>query len=263
MTTLKFKEKKLAKEKITWVTAYDASQAALVDKSDIDSVLVGDSVAMVVHGFDSTTYATMEMMVMHTQAVSRRLRQKSIIADLPFLSYSGSLDVALANVKRLMDSGAHAVKLEGASLSNLNLIKALSDAGVPVIGHIGLQPQSVHALGGFKVQGRNEEDAKRLLKEAKSLEEAGASALVLECMPSTLAKTITHELSIATIGIGAGPDTDGQVLVWHDLLGVNLGFKPKFLKHYAQLESDVTTALNAYCHEVKHGEYPLESQHTY
>ncbi len=263
MNIQEFTTKKQSREKIIWVTAYDFTQATLADKSEVDCVLVGDSVAMVAHGFSSTTFATMDMMVMHTQAVSRGIRQKVIVSDLPFLSYSGSIDAGLNHVKRLMDSGAQAVKLEGASPEHIMFIERLSMSGVPVVGHIGLQPQSVHALGGFKVQGRSDTDRKRLILEALALERAGCVAVVLECIPACLAKEITEQLAIATIGIGAGPDTDGQVLVWQDLFGMNLSFKPKFLKHFARLETQMVQTLNDYCLDVKDGTFPDKIKHSY
>ena len=192
-------------------------------------MLVGDSVAMVVHGYPNTLAATTDMMVTHTEAVAKGIKTKFIVSDLPFLSYRKSRDVAYAAIERLMRAGAHAVKLEGAN-GNLELIRHVVESGVPVMGHIGLTPQSVHALSGHKVQGYEKQVADDLCAQAQALEQAGVFAIVLECVPWALAQRITQQLTIPTIGIGAGPHTDGQVLVWHDFLGIQNEFKPKFSK---------------------------------
>lgn len=257
-----FKQKKEAGEKIAMVTCYDAPSAAIVEKSYIDCVLVGDSVAMVVHGHPNTTHATMAMMVLHTQAVARQLKSKFIVADMPFLSYRTSLPKAMDNVGALIQAGAHAVKLEGCT-GNLELIRHMVDSGVPVMGHLGLTPQAIHQLGGNKVQGRSQAMAEQLLKQAQQLQEAGVFSIVLECIPYALAHTISQALIIPTIGIGAGPHTDGQVLVFHDLLGLQTDFKPKFLKRYFEAEQQFANALNAFASEVKNGEFPTIEHHCY
>lgn len=262
ITMPKLRQKKQRNEPIVMVTCYDATSARLVEKSDADCILVGDSVAMVMHGFESTTHATMAMMETHTQAVARKAHAKLIVSDLPFLSYRGSLTETMDNVRRLIQAGAQAVKLEGAK-GNLETISHIVGSGVPVVGHLGLTPQSINALGGFKVQGRDEKQAQAIIDDAKALEKAGVSMLVLECVPSVLAKEITEMLSIPTIGIGAGNAVDGQVLVWQDMLGMDLSFAPKFLKHFATLEHDIVKALNQYAEEVKARAYPENEAHGY
>ncbi len=254
-TVFDFKEKKQLQEKISMVTCYDHWSARLIAESSIDCVLVGDSLAMVMHGHSTTLPADVELMALHTAAVARGLGDKFLISDLPFLSYRKSLSQAVEAVERLMKAGAHAVKLEGAD-GNEDLIAHLHQSGVPVMGHIGLTPQSIHQLGGYKVQGREDEQARALLRQAKHLEQAGCFALVLECLPQDLAQTITLELSIPTIGIGAGPHTDGQVLVLHDLLGLNSGFKPKFLRQYLTGQDLVLKALNHYHQDVLSQDFP-------
>ena len=261
MSILHFHKKKRAKEKITMLTCYDATMASLLDKTAVDSLLVGDSVAMVMHGFDNTISATMDMMVLHTQSVARGSHNKLIIADMPFLSYGCSIEQGMKNAATLMQAGAHAIKLEGAE--NLKLVERLVNNGIPVIGHLGLTPQSVNQLGGHRIQGRDETSADKILNDAQALEKAGCFSIVLECVPSQLAKQITEALSIATIGIGAGNDCDGQVLVAHDMLGLNLGFEPKFLKHYADLGTQLIDAVNRYTQEVKDKSFPEASKHTY
>lgn len=251
-----FKRKKEAGKKITMLTCYDYPSARIAADTDIDCLLVGDSLAMVVHGHPSTVHATLEMMVLHTQAVARGLGNQFLISDMPFLSYQGSFAQTVENVRRLIQAGAHAVKLEGADQSVCQTIQSLTQAGIAVVGHIGLTPQSVHQLGGYRVQGKSNEEAVRLLAEAKKLEEAGCLALVLECIPSQLARSITANLSIPTIGIGAGPHTDGQVLVWHDVLGLQTEIKPKFLKQYAVLKPLILDALNTYSDQVQNQLYP-------
>ncbi|MBA4695987.1 MAG: 3-methyl-2-oxobutanoate hydroxymethyltransferase [Legionella sp.] len=253
-----FKKRKEAHKKISMVTCYDYPSASMVAESDIDCALVGDSVAMVVHGYDSTVMATMDMMVLHTRAVARGIGRQFLIADLPFLAHRTSRAQTVRNVHRLMQAGAHAVKIEGGDLDTCESIAYLVKSGVPVIGHIGLTPQSIHQLG-YKVQGKESHHALRLKEEAGRLETAGCTALVIECVPSALAKEITEILSIPTIGIGAGHCTDGQVLVWHDLLALQTAFKPKFVKQYAQGKADFLKALNAYAHEVRDTLYPSET----
>lgn len=257
-----FKQKKKDHEKIVMVTCYDAASAAIVEKSKVDCVLVGDSVAMVVHGHESTVHATMDMMHLHTQSVARKIKSKFIVADLPFLSYRNSLSDTMHNVQRLMQAGAHAVKLEGCT-GNLEIIKHIVESGVPVMGHLGLTPQAVHQLGGHTVQGRTKQLATKLLEHAQQLEKAGVFALVLECIPSSVATKVSQKLSIPTIGIGAGPTTDGQVLVFHDLLGLQNDISPKFLKRYHNAESSFLKALNKYAIEVIDNQYPELDKHTY
>lgn len=253
-----FKLKKLKGEKISVLTCYDFPSARLAATTDLNCLLVGDSLAMTVHGFAATTSATMPMMVMHTEAVSRGLGKQFLISDLPFLSHRMGLTTTVKNVRTLLQAGAHSVKLEGGDEDTCNTIHYLTAAGIVVIGHIGLTPQSIHQLGGYKLQGKTAVEAERLMLEAKRIEKAGAIALVLECIPSSLAKTISQALSIPTIGIGAGPDTDGQVLVWHDVLGVQTDFKPKFIKQFAELAPTIKNALNTYHNEVLNIEYPTK-----
>lgn len=262
MNILNFKKKKLAGEKIVMVTCYDAPSAAIVEKSKVDCVLVGDSVAMVVHGHPNTTHATMDMMVLHTAAVARGNQSKFIVGDMPFLSYRVSMADTLLNAGRLIKAGAHSIKLEGAK-GNLETITHLVDSGIPVMGHLGLTPQSIHQLGGNKVQAKTKDMAERLLIEALAVEKAGAFALVLECVPSQVAELVSQKLSIPTIGIGAGPKTDGQVLVWHDFLGLQNEFSPKFLKRYFNAEERFIGALNRYSTEVVDEAFPDLEHHCY
>lgn len=255
MNIFDFKKMKAAGNKISMITCYDYTSALIVNKSDADCILVGDSLAMTMHGFPSTVSATVDMMAMHTAAVARGAPDKFIIGDLPFMAYRKSLGENVAAVQAVMQAGAHAVKLEGTS-GNTAFIKHLVESGVPVMGHIGLTPQFVNQLGGYKVQGKTDAEAQRLLREAKALAAAGCFALVLECVPSELAARITREIDIATIGIGAGEQTDGQVLVFQDLLGLNTQFRPKFVKQYLDGAGVFTAAINKYTHEVKKGVFP-------
>lgn len=258
MKVTDFKRKKAQQSKISMLTCYDYPSARIIAESDIDCVLVGDSVAMAVHGFESTVMATIDMMVMHTQAVARGLTKQFLIADLPFLGHRSSQADTVESVKRLIQAGAQAIKIEGGDEDTCKTIAFLVASGIPIIGHIGLTPQSIHQLGGYKVQGKEQEQAAKLIKQAAALEAAGCFALVIECVPQQLAKAITDSLTIATIGIGAGLYTDGQVLVWHDLLGLQTDFKPKFLKHYAQGKDMTLTAINAYAQQVHKAEFPSE-----
>lgn len=252
---------KTAKRKISMITCYDATSAKIVEETPIDTILIGDSVSVVVHGYADTTHATLPMMVMHTKAVAAGT-QKFIVSDLPFLSYRKSLSETMDAVSQLICAGAQAVKLEGAG-SNTATIRHIVQSGIPVMGHIGLTPQWIHLLGGHRVQGKAEKQANELLEQALALQEAGCFAIVLECIPATLAKTITEALDIPTIGIGAGPHTDGQVLVWHDLLGFDPKFNPKFLKRFADGYSFVQQALESYHHEVSSQQFPVLEQHSY
>ncbi len=261
MNRLDFHLKKASNEKICMITCYDYTSAFLLSQTEVDCILVGDSAAMVMHGFKDTLSATLPMMRMHTAAVSRGASNKFIVSDMPFLSYRKSQTVSVNAALTLMQAGANAVKLEGA-LGNVKLIRHLVESGVPVMGHLGLTPQFVHQLGGYKVQGKTDSSAKQLQEQALALEEAGCFALVLECIPKLLAKTITQSLTIPTIGIGAGPHTSGQVLVYQDVLGLNVQFTPKFVKKFASLHIPHGQGVNAYIQAVKCGEFP-QHEHCY
>jgi len=251
-----FKSKKQQQQKISMLTCYDYPSACIVAESNIDCVLVGDSVAMAVHGYETTIMATIDMMILHTQAVARGLTQQFLVSDLPFLSHKISLTHTMKHVKSLLQAGAHAIKIEGADTDTCQTISYLVNAGIPVMGHIGLTPQSIHQLGGYKVQGKNQQQADDLLQQALNLEAAGCFALVIECVPQHLAKSITDSLIIPTIGIGAGSDTDGQVLVWHDMLGLQTHFNPRFVKRYAHGKELFLNALNAYAQQVQQVNFP-------
>lgn len=262
ITTSVLKEKKRKGEKITMLTAYDYATAALIDEAGIDVILVGDSLGNVILGYENTLAVTMDDMVHHTKAVVRGVKNAMVVGDMPFLSYHISIPESVRNAGRLIqEAGAQAVKLEGGR-ERVNVIKAILDAEIPVMGHIGLTPQSVHQFGGFKVQGRDLETAKRLIEDAKALEQAGVFSIVLEGVPAALAKRITAEVSIPTIGIGAGRDCDGQVLVINDMLGFSRGHVPKFVKKFANLHPQMLQAIEAYREEVKVGTFPAE-EHCY
>jgi 3-methyl-2-oxobutanoate hydroxymethyltransferase len=249
-------------EKIVMVTAYDAPGARLADAAGVDMVLVGDSAAMVVLGHDSTVPASMDEMLMLTRAVTRGARRPLVVADMPFGSFQVSDEAALENAIRFVkESGADAIKLEGGRPA-LSRVRAIVDAGIPVMGHIGLTPQSATALGGFKAQGRTAGQARRLFDDGLALERAGCFAIVLEAVPSLVADRVTEALEIPTIGIGAGIGTDGQVLVYHDLLGLYDGRAPRFVKRYAELAPQIQSALEAYANDVRSGAFP-EEKHTY
>ena len=242
--------------KLTMITAYDYPTAQLVDEAGIDMILVGDSLGMVVLGYEDTLPVTMDDMVRHTQAVVRGAKKAFIVADLPFLSYQTSIEEAVKNGGRLLkEGGAQAVKLEG-GLSMVPTIQRLVDSGIPVMGHIGLTPQAVNQLGGFAIQGRQAQDAKRIIEEAKAIEKAGAFSIVLEGIPWQLAKLVTENLTIPTVGIGAGPNCSGQVLVLHDTLGLFDRFTPKFVKQYANLREVIGKALAQYRQDVESGSFP-------
>ena len=248
--------------KISMVTAYDYTTATLVEASDIDMVLVGDSLGMTMLGYDDTLSVTMEDMIHHSAAVSRGLNNTFLVTDMPFLSYQTSVYDAVVNAGRLIKEGhAQAVKLEG-GVKVKEQIKAIVDADIPVCAHIGLTPQSVNAFGGFKVQGKDEAKAKQLIEDARAVQEAGAFMVVLECVPAKLAKLISKELTIPTIGIGAGAGCDGQVLVYQDLLDMYEKMKPKFVKHFAHVGEAMKEGFKAYDAEVKSGTYPAE-EHTF
>jgi len=247
-------------EKFVMLTAYDFPTAQILDEAGVPVLLVGDSLAQVVLGYDTTIPVSVDEMLHHTRAVARGARNALIIGDMPFGTYGGSVERGIENAIRFMKEGqAHAVKFEG---PQMDLVEQLSKIGVPVMAHLGLTPQSVHLFGGYKVQGRSEEQADNIVRWAKELEEAGAFSLVLECVPSELAARITRALSIPTIGIGAGPDCDAQVLVIHDLLGMTPGKPPKFVKRYANLREEISHAAKRYADEVARGEYP-GPEHSY
>jgi 3-methyl-2-oxobutanoate hydroxymethyltransferase len=255
-------ELKARRQPLVMVTAYDAPGGRLADAAGADLILVGDSAAMVVLGHDSTVPATMDEMIVLTRAVTRGARRPLVVADMPFGSFQVSDEDAIRNAVRfLKEAGADAVKVEGAG-PTLSRVQALVGAGVPVMAHIGLTPQSATMLGGFKAQGRTAEKARKLVDDALALEAAGAFALVLEAVPAPVAKRITELLAIPTIGIGAGVDCDGQVLVWHDLLGLYEGRVPRFVKKYADLAGVITQALERYAEDVRERRFP-EEQHTY
>lgn len=255
MNILELKKMKSEGRKLSMVTCYDAWSAKILNESPIDMLLAGDSSAMVMHGYDDTIPATVEMIAIHTGAVRRGAPKKFIVADLPFLSFRGEKQRNIEAVQRLMQSGAHAVKLEGYD-GNSQLVKTLTEAGVPVMGHVGLTPQFLNAFGGFKVQGRSVEQRRKILDEARGLEDAGCFAVVLECVPGDLAAEVTSSLKIPTIGIGAGAGCDGQVLVLQDLLGLSTGFRPKFLRQYMNGAELMTAALNKFHEDVLAGEFP-------
>jgi len=262
MNVLEFQKMKDEGRKFSMVTCYDYSSARAVAESSIDCILVGDSLAMTMYGFPNTLSATTSMMALHTAAVARGASSKFIVADLPFLSYRKGLKEAMDSVHELMSAGAHAVKLEGVH-GHAEIVRHIVDSGVPVMGHLGLTPQSVHALGGMKVQARTSAAVKILASEARELEHAGCFALVLECVPTEAARQVTNLLKIPTIGIGAGSGVSGQVLVYQDLIGLNPGFKPKFLRTYANAFEIIRTALNDYNHDVKAGLFPSEDESYY
>ncbi|MBO5426561.1 MAG: 3-methyl-2-oxobutanoate hydroxymethyltransferase [Lachnospiraceae bacterium] len=261
-TVVTFAQAKEKGEKLTMLTAYDYSTAKLIDEAGVDSILVGDSLGNVILGYDDTISVTMEDMIHHGAAVARGAKEALVVIDMPFMSYQTSVYDAVVNAGRLMKEGrANAVKLEG-GLEVAPQIKAITDAGIPVVAHIGLTPQSINAFGGFKVQGKSEAAAKKLIDDALAVQEAGAFAVVLECVPAKLAKLVTEKLAIPTIGIGAGADCDGQVLVYADMLGMFSDFTPKFVKRFAETGSVMVDAFKRYNEEVKSGIYPKE-EHTY
>jgi len=241
------------------VTVYDAWSARLIARSRVDAALVGDSVAMVMHGHATTLAATVPLMATHTRAVARALDGKFLVADLPFLSYRKGLPAAMSAVGDLMASGAHAVKLEGID-GHEDVVRHIVESGVPVMGHLGLTPQSVHRFGGYKVQGRTEDDAAHLIRQAHTLEELGCFSIVLECVPATLGARVTQELRIPTIGIGAGDGTDGQILVLQDLWGVDSRQRPRFVRPYLDGEQLLTDALDRYDTDVKDRRFPSAAE---
>jgi len=261
-TVLDLQKMKAENNKIAMITAYDATMAKLVDAAGVDMVLVGDSVGMVVQGLEDTLSVTLDDMVYHGRCVSRGLKNAHLTVDLPFMSYQISPEQALESAGRLVQEGkAQSVKLEGGERS-APAIEKIVNAGIPVVGHIGLTPQSVHTLGGWRVQGRGDAAAEQLIQDAMAIQDAGAFAVVLEMVPAELASEVTAALRIPTIGIGAGVDCDGQVLVCNDLLGFDLGFSPKFLKRYAELQNPIGEAVARYVEEVRNGAFP-SSEHSF
>ena len=257
LTVRDFAAKKGAAERLVVVTAYDALFGRLVDEAGVDAVLVGDSLGNVVLGLDSTIPVTLDQMIHHGAAVRRGVKRALLVMDMPFLTWQASAAQALRNAGRMVqETGAAAVKLEGAHRESLRAIRALTRVGIPVMGHLGFTPQSVHALGGARVQGRDADAATRLVDDAQRLEEAGAFSIVLELIPAALSERVTAAVRVPTIGIGAGAGCDGQVLVLPDLLGLNDGFSPKFLKRYGTLADDVRGAVRRFGEEVRGGTYP-------
>ena len=261
-TVLTFQKAKENGEKLAMLTAYDYSMAKIIDESGVNGILIGDSLGMVVKGDDDTLGVTVDDIIYHTKAVRKGAKNALIVSDMPFLSYHVSVEQAVMNAGRLMkEGGANAVKLEGGA-SIAKQIKAIVEAQIPVMGHIGLTPQSINAFGGFRVQGKSEEAAKKIVDDAKALEEAGVFAITLEGIPAKLAEIITKTVSVPTIGIGAGSECDGQILVYQDMLGMFSDFVPKFVKQYANIGTAMREAISSYVKEVKDGSFP-EEQHTY
>lgn len=262
ITVPKFTARKSKGRKLVMVTCYDATFARLVDRTHVDAVLVGDSLGNVIQGHETTIPVTLEDVIYHTRAVSRGLHHPLLVADLPFMTYQTSVAEALRNSGRLMQEGrAHAVKLEG-GVRVAETVRTIVETGIPVMGHIGLTPQSVHGFGGYRIQGRGDAAAKRLIDDAQALQDAGVFSIVLEGIPTALAKEISNLLEVPTIGIGAGPHCDGQVLVLYDLLGMDESFSPRFVKQYANLSQTVGEALEAFVGEVREGKFP-EEKHSF
>jgi 3-methyl-2-oxobutanoate hydroxymethyltransferase len=257
-TIMTLKNMKLKSEKITMITAYDYSMASLFDSCGVDSILVGDSLGMVCLGYENTLSVTIEEMIHHTKAVSRGTKNALVVSDMPFMSYHVSVEEAVKNAGRLIkEGGAEAIKLEGVDFEKE--IKAIIRAQIPVMGHIGLTPQSINVFGGYKVQGKDVKVARKMIDDAKSLEDAGVFALVLECIPGELAQCITNAISIPTIGIGAGLQCDGQVLVYHDMLNFNCEDKKKFVKIFNDVGTAIKNGVESYVNEVKRGVFPDDS----
>jgi len=255
--------KKRQGEKIVALTAYDFPTAKIVDEAGIDLILVGDSLGMVVLGYENTIPVTMEEMIHHTKAVSRAARRPLIVGDMPYFSFHLSVDETVRNASRfLKEAGAQAVKIEGATKKRLKLIASLVEAEIPVMGHVGLTPQSIYHLGQFKVKGKEIAEAKQIIQDAKNLEKAGVFGIILECIPMELAQEITRRINVPTIGIGAGPHCDGQILVFHDLVGYANGYLPKFVKKYADIHGILNKAIKGYVEDVQAGEFPGD-RHSY
>ncbi len=259
MTIPEFTQHKKQGKKLTVVTAYDALFTRIVEQAGLDVILVGDSLGMVVQGKSNTLSVTMEDMLYHTRLVAQAAKRAMVIGDMPFMSYQASVEEAVRNAGRFLQAGAAAVKLEG-GISVIDRVEAMTRFGIPVMGHVGMTPQSVNQSGGYSVKGKAQDEAETIVSDAKALEAAGAFAVVLECMPTELAQRITEALSIPTIGIGAGQGCDGQVLVLYDLLGLFDDFVPKFVKPYAHLKADALQALRRYKEEVECGKFPTDAE---
>lgn len=260
ITVEEIKAKKQRGERLVMLTAYDYPSARLAEEAGVDMILVGDTLGMVVLGYDSTIPVTMEDMIHHTKAVVRGSERAMVIGDMPFMSFQTGVDDAMRNAGRfLKEAGCQAVKLEG-GVHMAETVRRLVQVGIPVVGHIGLTPQSVNQLSGFKVQGRTPEAAERLMEDAIALQQAGAFAIVLELIPAPLAKLISQRLRVPTIGIGAGPGCDGQVQVWHDILGLYSSFVPRHAKQYAQIGDAIRDAISRYVAEVRSGEFPTQKE---
>lgn len=260
ITTETLRKMKFDKEKITMLTAYDYTTAKMVDAGGVDSILIGDSAANVMAGFETTLPITLDQLIYHTQCVVRGVERALIVADLPFGSYQSNSEKALESAVRMMkEGGAHAVKIEG-GVEIQKSIKKIVNAGIPVMGHLGLTPQSIYQFGTYKVRAKEDAEAEKLLSDAKLLEDLGCFALVLEKIPAELAKKVSESISIPTIGIGAGPDCDGQVLVYQDMVGMNQGFSPKFLRRYLDLYAEITGAISQYVKDVKAVDFPNNNE---
>jgi len=263
MTIPALQSKKANKEKITALTAYDFPIARIVDDAGIDLVLVGDSLGMVVLGYDNTIPVTMDEMIHHTKPVVRAVKRALVIGDMPYFSFHLSTEETVFNASRFIkEAGAQGVKIEGASKKRLKLIESLVEAEIPVMGHVGLTPQSIHHIGQFKVKGSEKGEARKVIQDAVNLEKAGVFAVILECIPMELAGIITEKLKVPTIGIGAGPRCDGQILVFHDLVGYSSGYLPKFVKKYADLHGIISQAVGKYKEDVQKGVFP-DDEHSY
>lgn len=260
ITTETLRKMKFDKEKITMLTAYDYTTAKMVDAGGVDSILIGDSAANVMAGFETTLPITLDQLIYHTQCVVRGVERALIVADLPFGSYQSNSEKALESAVRMMkEGGAHAIKIEG-GIEIQKSIKKIVNAGIPVMGHLGLTPQSIYQFGTYKVRAKEDAEAEKLLSDAKLLEDLGCFALVLEKIPAELAKKVSESISIPTIGIGAGPDCDGQVLVYQDMVGMNQGFSPKFLRRYLDLYAEITGAVSQYVKDVKAVDFPNKNE---
>ncbi|TXF76152.1 3-methyl-2-oxobutanoate hydroxymethyltransferase [Chryseobacterium sp.] len=260
ITTETLRKMKFDKVKITMLTAYDFTTAKMVDAGGVDSILIGDSAANVMAGFDTTLPITLDQMIYHTQCVVRGVERALIVADLPFGTYQSNSEKALESAVRMMkEGGAHAIKIEG-GIEIEKSIRKIVNAGIPVMGHLGLTPQSIYQFGTYKVRAKEDAEAEKLMSDAKLLEELGCFALVLEKIPADLAKKVSESISIPTIGIGAGPDCDGQVLVYHDMVGMNKGFSPKFLRRYLDLYTEITGAVSQYVKDVKNADFPNQNE---
>lgn len=263
VTIPSLQKKKQANQKIVAITAYDFPTARIVDEAGVDLILVGDSLGMVVLGYENTIPVTMDEMIHHTKPVVRASKTALVVGDMPYFSFHLSLEESVCNASRfLKEAGAKAVKIEGVSKKRLRLIETLVEAEIPVMGHLGLTPQSIHRLGSYKVRGKEIEEAKEMIQDALNLEKAGVFSMVLECIPDEVARLITEKLNIPTIGIGAGPYCDGQILVFHDLVGLSDGHLPKFVKKYVDLHQIISGAVGEYISDVREGRFPDES-HSY